>query len=69
MRSTYLPFLVIYAVMIVIMLGIAGRYQMEMTLESEARIFAMTSQRSFIVLLLFPNQISSLFKCILIPLW
>jgi len=57
MRSTYLPFRVIYAEMIVIMLGIAGRYLMEVTLESEASIFAMTSQRSSIVLSLFPNQI------------
>jgi hypothetical protein len=39
------------------MLGIAGRYLMEITLESEASIFAMTSQRSSIVLSLFPIQI------------
>lgn len=57
MRLTYLRFRVICAEMIVIMLGIAGRYLMEITSESEASIFAMTNQRSSIFLSLFSNQI------------
>ncbi|XP_020958746.1 uncharacterized protein LOC110262644 [Arachis ipaensis] len=45
MKLTCLHFRVTYVVMIGIMLVIAGKFLMEITLESEASIFALTSPR------------------------